>query len=699
MPELTIRGFKGLNLLRSEFERDSSVASDLRNVEIDSRRRLKKRYGFEEFSSVGSFVLNLIPYVRGNKLLCMTPTGPREYNPNTGNFDAIPRGFVGAVPTWTQAVSWVEYNGCIYWSDPTGENPLYKYDGFMFYRAGLTKPDLAFVSVSVPGAPTQYLRAFTQFVDAQGNIINSDYFESTITGTGVATWTYQRADGGFWNKSFYGSGVLGGGSDTINLFAVNESNYVAGDWIYCYTTNNGVVPVKILSTTTTTIVVDPTPLDDLGITHTFGLNGNPETPGQSLLLQFFRSDNVGFGFVRDNRIFLLQHKTPTYNFVSATSLYSVLIAGGISPFMDEEYDTTTVKGIPPIAQYCTLYNNHLVVGGFKKPLFSGSIAADSDADDTLYWSDISVGGSVESFAPFDKEVIGNSGEGGISGLFGSTDVLHVFKESQVYSLAGELFGRGYRIRSALTNEIGCVSHQSITKFSGGVVFMSARGLFYSRGDADPVEFSDVIEELFTDSTLELDLTGTKAAVDFIRERLLFYIPTSGTDETLDMVLVFDYRNKEWLIHDNIHGEGGFAVWNRELYHARYDSPGEVYKHNTGYNDDGVAIRARYYTGWEKAGLYSVLKKWCRAVIYNFSGQTEQIRLVSQHDNDPTNQVTDVTVNLGPSVILEDPEMGRSQSFSMRLGFIHETLDKGFLIDGFDIWLEATQVKPKGEVAP
>lgn len=231
--------------------------------------------------------------------------------------------------------------------------------------------------------------------------------------------------------------------------------------------------------------------------------------------------------------------------------------------------------------------------------------------------------------------------------------------------------------------------------------MSARGLYYTRADGDPLEFSEIIEGLFVDESLELDLTKSRSVLDFIAERMYFFIPTSGTDSDKKIVLMYDYRNKEWFVHDSIEADGGFTVWNRKLYHAEYSGvpAGKVFIQHNEYNDDGCAIKSKWLSGWEKAGLFSTLKKWVRAVLYNFSNQKYTVKITAEHDNIEGVYSTDVDVALDSGVVVEDPELSMEQTYSLRLGITHEVLNEGFTIDGFDIIYESPQTKVKGEVSP
>jgi hypothetical protein len=229
----------------------------------------------------------------------------------------------------------------------------------------------------------------------------------------------------------------------------------------------------------------------------------------------------------------------------------------------------------------------------------------------IYWSDLANGCSVETFAPYNREIVGKSNEGEITGVFGGTTRLTILKQSQVYYLEGTLISGGYKIYSSLSNGIGCIAHRSIVEFDGGCLFLSSKGIYYCNG-TKPKEMTYSIEPLLTSTTLGWDKTRC-LAVNFVEnERMVFYIPNLTTPAN-DRLIVLDYTDedtKEWYVWSGWDCRAGL-VYERtssgsNLY---FSNATTVKKTNATNNDDLVAINAKYRTSFWTLGSPALKKKF------------------------------------------------------------------------------------------
>jgi len=711
MTRVTRYEFKGLNKRQNDVVRPVEYASDLQNVELDSSRNLLKRRGYEESADL-AFPSKLFPYKARTDILAQTATALRVLN--GAAFDAIPFGGQQNVLAQWDRPDVAEYNNVAYVNDTDGLAGLYKYDGAFFYRAGVPAPTL--VTAPALGAPANpvYIRLWLTVKDAQGNETQSDYItlgpyqKDTKQVFTIETFDFLFGDTrkGYPNRSFEPDGdqTIGGGNDTITTPALGH-NYNINDFVYCYTDTNGVIPVRVTGTTGTTIVVDTTPLDDLIITHTFlweeglpavtlGAMADVARSTGLVTVKYATSSFETTNFYVYDAGTLLHHKG-SQTTVELGMIESTLGRTQGWPEMEEIYDTTIIKGVPPVAKFMTMYNNVLVLGGAN--LEDQVVTSDIKPAirDSIWWSDLSVGSTVETFAPFDTELVGKTNEGGITGLFASTDALTVFKESQVYGIQGILTGGNFRIRSALSGEIGCVSSQSIQEFGGGCIFMSGKGVYFTEDGNFPTEISDLIEPLFKDDLTGLDLSLTRTTLDYLDEKIYFFIP--ATLEADDIMLVYDFYYKEWFLHKNIIARGGMMVQDGVLYHANYNVAGKMYNRVDEFHDTpNVAIAAYYASGWDNLGDPALQKDFQEIIAMSSDIEPQNIQLRTQIDWDDSFDTSD-----RDKAVLQGQKdikftLPKNKAKAMRYIFQNLGVDDTFRLSGYELEFTKRQTKGKGQ---
>ena len=129
--------FKGLDLKSSKILKPADRASAVDNVHIDPHNKfsLIKRYGLTTQKAVPDLV-DVIYYKTGAKWIYVCTTG--LYEDDGLSVKNIPfAGYLGLDANYTVPVSYQEINGCLYITDPAGNNDMFKYDGINFYKAGI----------------------------------------------------------------------------------------------------------------------------------------------------------------------------------------------------------------------------------------------------------------------------------------------------------------------------------------------------------------------------------------------------------------------------------------------------------------------------------------------------------------------------------------------------------------------------------
>lgn len=676
---------KGMDLRSSHINRPADHATDIINMEPDSSGSWVKRRGFDLKATLAS-AIDSIEYKKANEHIVLTPTLLRKQV--GASIENITLG--GSLPAngWSEKASWAEYNGVLYWTDPSGKTDLFKYDGYMAYKAGMPKVVASVDPGEFPQAPIKYFRVVYYFIDLQGNVVWGDFTELNEDVT-VPEITVDSLNGTEFHSKHGNSSLNETISSSLLIKQVTSGhNYVPGDWIRALSLLEGFIPIQIESVTATTITFTS---NSVGTNSFFFLGGQPLE--KRLFFSVFISDNESFGFVESQQVHLV------INTPNSTLSFNIFEepAGVVLVPMEDIYDTTVIKGLPPRFKYITIYNNIMV--GANQSIGNEFLAEEdtsNNPEDEMFWSDLGVGSTVETFGPFDRTTIGRSDEGAIGGLFSASDSMIIFKEKQVYYINGILTGRFFRTRSALTNGIGCISHRSIQEMQGGCLFMSSRGLYYAKSGAGPIELSDVIEPLFTQDTTGLILSSSTTIISEKDEKVYIYIPALSSVD--DIVVVYDYYWKDWFKYTNIKAINGFILLNNDIYHI--DISGNIYQRDPTNprdplpNDNGLSIKGEYSTGWWDMGSPSLRKKFIRFILISIGPQTWIASIKSQLDwieTDSTNE----TIQLTNNIKVDEHVLNKHKNKAIRFIITNSILQE-MLITGYEFEWEWANTKPKGE---
>lgn len=660
---------RGLNLRQSNINRDPKYASDLLNVHLNDKKELVKRYGFDDV--VATVGIDIVEYFKSPKLIQFHSAGLRSLN--SGVMDTI--NFSGDSVTITDAPDSDEYNGVLYFTDPSGANYPYKYDGYTTYRAGVPAPTITHSN----GAGAFFYRVYLRYRDPRGNITSGDYiqYDSLVDS---AVFNVAQPSDGFYEKYSKASASKTISSADLVAPVITGHSYVAGDYISLFdaTASDVTKPILVDSVTATSITFNAASVgtDSYSILNGFGIEIRWE-------VLIYKSSDATFGYESNtftNDVNKLNEEAGPVS-VTATS-------GPVNSFLEDRYDTTILKGLPPKCKYISFNSNIMILGNNSDNSDVNSLLTETDLESSFYWSDLGIGSTVETFPPFNVDKVGVTMDGEISGVFGASDNVIVLKDRQIYYVNGNLGINSYRIRSALTNEVGCISYRSIIGVLGGCLFMSSRGLYLARLGAMPIEVSDIIEPLFRRST-DLDLAKSKTINDSAAEKLYIHIPYISAPTT-SLIVMYDYLYKEWFLLDGINGVSGISMLVDDLYHA--DST-NLYKRSSSYNDDGVSIDGYWRGGYEDQGFPTVTKKWKKVSIITADAVTWDANIKSQLDWTSVDD-TDETLNIvGPMV--DEVSLNMAQTKSIRISIGNNVIDQGIHITGYEIEVESTQLRPKG----
>lgn len=605
--------FRGLNTRDSQINKNPEYAEDLRNVLLNNKRELIKRYGYDE-TIVSTGILDIIEFVSANKIMAIKSDG--LYEIVAGAWQKVP--FAGDGTTFTTIVDHDEYNNVLYISDTSGLNYPYKYDGSRFYRMGIPQVNVTSVTDStVGGARDYYYRVYWIYRDYKKNIVVGDYFQTAkISTTGIPVFNV----------------------DTLNA---TEFNYNVTD----------------------------SPLLPVGIAVAYSSNS---TYGYNFISQTSEGSPS---------IYSVDHSGAT----DAVDIRLETAIFGDVP-LDDFYDPTVVRVVPPKARYLKITGSIMVVANVDN---DGSIT-NVNTNNSLYWSDVSVGSNIESFGAFNRQQVGKTSEGNISGLFSNRNEITIFKTKQIYFINGILVDRAFKLISSLSAGIGCVSHKSIVEVDGGCLFQASRGIYFVGSSGQPVEISDAIDSMFTEDTTGLDFTTCRALRSTNDELLYFFI--ESTTPANSLIFVYDYYYKEWFLFDNYDASAGFVMLNDVIYHSDGLS---LFTASSSFNDAGSAIIAYYQTGFNHLGFPSLFKKFIRAIILSI-GSTSWSCNMRSRVNWNSSDLTDVSFDFNSNLSVIEKPLNKNNCYALSLMIRNEEIDQGMLVSGYEIEYEVNQKMVKGD---
>ena len=627
-PTKQIYKFRGLNLRTNELTKTDGYATAVDNVELTKEGYLTKRRGYKEHSGEAGFI-QFIDYIG---------LDPTDSLPNPADFvwrligvkaDGL-YGFNeggGTLDgTWVKIV-WGSAGTEPTFSEPTSWD---EYEGVIY----MTDPSGTNDLMKFDGV--RYYRASMPKPDATA-VFNAGVVETVYIKT-----IYEYTD---WQ----GNLVLGEDLDLgpfSNPFTITYNNV---------TYDNGLFP-----------------------------EAHPQLTRSPTLARVAVSTHPTFGFRLVSPTAFIGGGGTINLIINAAAINNALAGDDL---LSDIYDFTVRKGLPPKSKYLTVYNGLLVLGNFTE---DSTLGFTRITVNTVNWSDLTTGGSVEVFPALNQQKIGKSTER-ITGLFGGSDNLVIFKDRNVFFLSGDIVSANYRIRDSLSEGIGCVAHQSIIKVEGGVMFLSEKGIYAARGGNTPTELSDIIEPLFTKFLpAGIQLSKAVAVLDRLNEKILLFIPSSTPSESI--VVQYDYYFKEWFLYTGIDASGGFVIDRDVLKHS---DGTKVFERHEAKNDVGVAISAAYSTTWMNLVGPSVKKKFTGFLAFSIDQSTWELSIAVQK-NWKDVDINTTAIQFPSSSGSEDTSLPADQVNSMRFKLSNNVLDENILSNGYEYEYAYTQTRLKGD---
>jgi hypothetical protein len=331
----------------------------------------------------------------------------------------------------------------------------------------------------------------------------------------------------------------------------------------------------------------------------------------------------------------------------------------------ELIEPLTDRSPPPKARYLTAFQNLLIAAGVEiQP-------------NVVSWSDIE---NPEYFpTPANQQIIQNIEGDRVTAVAPVNDVLIVFQRGAIYSINGDLTEGNYRF-DQVTNDIGCIAHQSVRDIRGTVFFLSAIGPRAMNGATIPGALGAFgenrlvsrIDPLFiqVETTADEDLYRLSRAWgyhDRKGQRYLLFLPKETVSGGIrhcnsnSTLLAYDYSRDAWLKWDGINAGAGITIIGDEVIYTErgINQSGALRivswrKQQTGtgydYNDHTQAISFVYKSPWDFMGEASALKNYLSLRVFTTDLISNQFTLDCRTE---LNFVPDVPVSLFNIVVGSD----------------------------------------------
>lgn len=603
---------------------------DSRNVQLDTNRFYVKRNGYAQAISPTDQVEDSVYFKSKNQIVTFsTFDGGGVFGYSIDAYDGSSFAFISNIFASTTGVSrpvisveFDEYLDNLYFTINTDgyQGVVFKYDGRQAYTAGLPSP----IASGFSFGTTYYWRVFWRTKDFNGNILYSPY-EQFSTNTLVTGFFVAQ----LLSQSFSGYGkyldLLSGVPQTINTSnptIINVGhNLIAGEYVFISSddatvgaitinqpTNRSFILLQVLSVTSSTVTFTPASLSGVDITFTYVVpSGRQPLDGRTTLVVAI-STNPNYGYVVYSSNNFVSKNGISLPVTSQPGVFSTSNAWSDTGILLEDiYDTSTSKLRPPLCKYIKAFGDQLVYGNIVGIWDQNNNFTQLNNNDLIMYSDISTGDSGENISAVNRQKIGESYDGQITGLTRSKDSVIVSKDRSMWSLDGILVPGEFNLRKIETNYIGCVSNKSFLQIENGFLFQGNDGIYISNGFKSQ-KFSDNLDPFFSN----IDKSKTRSAIDVAQDKYLFYV----TDNTNNYVLAFDWHWGEWFIWDSLNCESGLINTNDDKVLFFNNTDGLVF--DSAKSDNGSAIDSWIQTKFFDNGEPGLINKFTELRIYNLN---------------------------------------------------------------------------------
>lgn len=669
---------------------------DARNIQLDTNRFYIKRKGYTGAITLdpGEEFADAVYFKSKNQIVAFVTFdggGVFGYSVNVydGTTFAFIRSIYGSSTGLTRSVITVEsdeYLDDLYFIMTIDgfQSVVFKTDGYYTYTAGLPTPIASGFSVGA----TYYWRVFWRTRDLNGNIVYSPY-EQFSTNTLVTSYTVQQLT----TQAFAGYGqyldLLSGTPQTINqsnptitnvghnlnagqFVFISSDDCVIGGIVINQPTNRTFILLEVLSTTGSTVTFTNASLDGVDITFTYVVpSGRQPLDGrQSLVTAISTNANAGYMIYAQTN-FTAKNGISTPVTAQPIAFSTSNAWNNTRILLEDVYDTSTSKLRPPLCKYIKAFGDQLVYGNIIGLWDQNNVFTQINNNDIIFYSDISTGDSGENISAVNRQKIGESYDGQVTGLTRSRDSLIVGKDRSLWSLDGVLVPGEFALRKIETNYIGCLSNKSFLQIQSGFLFQGNDGIYISNG-FKAEKFTDSLDPFFS----AIDKTLTKSAIDVSQDKYLFYV----TDGISNYIIAYDWHWNEWFIWDSLNCESGLINTNEDK--VLFFNNSNCYVFDDARNDNGLAIDAWLKTKFFDNGEPGLINKFTELRIYNLNNVNFTLEVEQFKDWSTTGSGQTKTFTFsGKNSRMNCLPIANNNSVSLKMR--NNVLDENICISGYE----------------
>jgi hypothetical protein len=709
MASIKVFNLGGLDAKSNDLMRPPEKASDMLNMEYDAESTIKKRNGFDLYSS--EVATDMIYYQSKSETLLFTESTNLKVVNSAGAVKTL--AFPSGIQSLTNiSISHCENQNNIYFTNSDYSTYVMKYDGSNVYRAGLPVPRVSNGNAldSYPvlsNGATGFCRIFYSHKDINGNVTYSPYVQYSQSINALSSVVFNTlktspssTENGFLDKyCILGTGVSNTVTSAARTLTVIGHNYVAGEKFMFDTENRF---VSIAGNQRSFVVFDVESVTGTSITFTaasigsFSVTVNNTSPISIYVdtrskLHIATSDTLD-GTYRMRYVNVIDNSTVTNTFTAPT-LSLELYPNGLPvsdtqvPLLNDFYDSLTTKVMPPICKYIASFGNQIAYCSIQSffPPYSQTGLVPNDRttytnDDVIVYSDISTGDGPENTSELNLTRIGDTWDGFISGVRRCNDSLVIFKNKGVFTIDGTLIEGEFQLRKINTNYVGCTSHKSILETENGLFFQGHNGIYFTNG----VSVKKLTTEI--DSIIgSADYTTTRAVRLKTKQKAIFYIPQ------LSKIVVIDYYYGQVYLWDGITASNGIVEDN--VGGIYFSNGTKTYKLNSTYSDtnyttDAIsAINAYYSTTWHHAGEPSLAKKFNSLRLFGITNDAFTATVTTHGDWNESAPLTTNSLVFSATTQTDFLMLDMQTKRSLRVTFSNNNVGENIAITGYQLNFE------------
>lgn len=681
---LSLYGGFGVDKKTNKLLKKETKLEDSLNMTLDDQKNWTKRKG--QAIKFPASVTDVVYMNAEGRYFATTNTGYKVFNQDGSEF--VPHNFSGL--TNTSKMSEGEYMETLLFTHVDNPQAVLKYDGGSIYRAGL--PNLTITNVARPGSAYDW-SIFMDYMDAVGNNIYGPIRTySTSDTNGQVTYSTLKNTGfyeGFLKVNHSGSTIqtLSSVNNTLINVSSYSSDYKVGARI-CFRNgstfagstkveiNNSLpdsalqfVSLRITAITATTITFDPSD---------FGANTVKITSPIDV------ARNIDFR--TQVRVYVKPSSSSVYSRWAGVSIpmdNSSLTDGGspaassfvLSDTLSEVYDLTTSKLRPPQCKYIQVFGDQIAYGSVSGLWDFENRFIKYNNDDLVMYSDISEGDYGENISEINRQLIGDTYDGNISGMCRVKDSLIVFKNKSLYAIDGVLLPGEYSLRKIESNLIGCISHKSIITTEQYALFQGNDNIYVTNAFSLKPFGEDVKPDIDSSSKM-------RSVIVVPMEGYIFWNNTK--------TFFFNHDHGEWFIWNNVNASAGMVIDNEG--NPICFSGTNCTKFIDDRNDLGKPIVGNIQLSFLHLKKPGLLKKLTGVRLFNI-GVTGNINMSVFRDWSNTPYSTAILdYSTSPVSVHKTINPVLGQSISVK--FENSTVDQNMLISGIDLEIELNQYRDK-----